>query len=213
MLARRIVLLTAIIALHATPAWGQTQDLRQIKLQAQEDCLSGKTDSGVALLAKLYALTGQPNYIYNQGRCYEQAARPEDAINKFREYLRVAKNASASERADAEKHIVECRALKAEQDREKQAAAAAMPQPAPMTAVPPVAAPSAAANPVPEATPGALDLSARPSAAEPTPIYKTWWFWTGIGAVVAAGAVTAVLLLNRSSGACDGASHTCLGVK
>jgi hypothetical protein len=30
---------------------------------------------------------------------------------------------------------------------------------------------------------------------EGTPIYKTWWFWTGIGAVVAGGVVATVLLL------------------
>lgn len=39
---------TALMALHAAPAWGQRQDVRQMMLQAQEDCLMGKTDSGLA---------------------------------------------------------------------------------------------------------------------------------------------------------------------
>jgi hypothetical protein len=48
--------------------------------------------------------------------------------------------------------------------------------------------------------PAGADLSARNEPApEParTPIYKTWWFWTGVGAVVA-GSVVTTLLLTRS---------------
>lgn len=209
-----LVLLTMSMGLHATPALGQGQDVRKMKLQAQEDCLSNKTDSGVAILAKLYTLTGQPNYIYNQGRCYEQAARPDDAINKFREYLRVAKNAPASERADAEKHIEECRTLKAEQEREKRtaaaAAAAAVAQPASATPPPDLtAAPPEASEPAP----AAIDLTAQ-TQAESSPLYAKWWFWTGIAAVVG-GAVTAYFLATRSTSqsACAIETYPCATIK
>jgi hypothetical protein len=39
-------------------------------------------------------------------------------------------------------------------------------------------------------------------------VYKRWWFWTGLGAVVAAGVVTAVVL---SSGSSKGIPGTKLG--
>jgi hypothetical protein len=38
---------------------------------------------------------------------------------------------------------------------------------------------------------------AAPGVAKEKPIYKKWWFWTGVGAVVAAGVVTAVVLGNE----------------
>ena len=43
--------------------------------------------------------------------------------------------------------------------------------------------------------PLAIDVS----EPEGTPVYATWWFWTGIGAAVAAGVVTAIVLSNGSS--------------
>jgi hypothetical protein len=106
MFARCLIALLAVASWLAEPAFGADKDPRII--QAQKDCLSGKTDSGVALLAEMYAETRNPNLIYNQARCYEQAARPEDALNRFREYLRVAKPISAGDRAVAEKHMEEC---------------------------------------------------------------------------------------------------------
>lgn len=44
--------------------------------------------------------------------------------------------------------------------------------------------------------PVGLDLTSRPvlEVQDSPPIYTTWWFWTGVGAVVVAGTVTAVVL-------------------
>jgi len=36
--------------------------------------------------------------------------------------------------------------------------------------------------------------STAPKSAGQAPVYKRWWFWTAIGAVVAGGVVTAVVL-------------------
>jgi hypothetical protein len=54
-----------------------------------------------------------------------------------------------------------------------------------------------------EAPPAGLNLTAQPAATpqvEASPFYTTWWFWTGVGAVVAAGTVTAVVLASRGGG-------------
>ena len=222
MVVRFLIPWIAVITCLSMPAFGRDQDPSEI--QARKDCLTGKPEDGVALLADLFAKTGNANFLYNQARCYQQNARPEDAINRFREYLRVAKDVTPAEKADVDKQIEDCRAVQAEQEREKEkkaAAGAASPvqPPATTTAQPEAAAPSlpvaTVENPVPQVTPGALDLTTEPATSEtqPDPIYKTWWFWTGAAAVVVAGTVTAIILSTRSSGACDGVSLACMGVK
>jgi hypothetical protein len=77
------------------------------------------------------------------------------------------------------------------------------PQPAP-TPPPPAAAfpvypaPAIGQEPAPMHE---LDLSQRPAAQEPSAgSGSLWWLWTGIGAVVAAGVVTAVILSTRNPG-------------
>ena len=114
-LAAYLVAAALYFLLGISSASGQPQDAREIR--AREDCLTGKVESGVKLLAELFAQTGNANFVYNQARCYEQNGRAEDAINRFREYLRVASGVSAEDRADVDRHIAECRALQSEQQR------------------------------------------------------------------------------------------------
>lgn len=78
---------------------------------ARKACLSGNVQKGVELLSDLFVTTENPVFIYNQGRCFEQNGRYEEAVNRFREYLRKAKNISAEDKADADKHIADCQAL------------------------------------------------------------------------------------------------------
>jgi hypothetical protein len=118
MVRRSSVTWTLAAMLWTSAAFGQPQDPREI--QARKDCLTGKVEAGVALLADLFAETSNPNFIYNQARCYEQNGRVEDAINRFREYLRVAKNITAEEKADVDQHIAGCRAMQAEQQAAKE---------------------------------------------------------------------------------------------
>lgn len=82
---------------------------------AKKACLSGDTDKGVGLLTDLYLDSNDPTYIFNQGRCYEQGRRYEDAIARFHEYIIKAKNASATDKEDTQKHIADCREMLAKQ--------------------------------------------------------------------------------------------------
>ncbi len=95
--------------------------------------MSGDYAKGVSILSGLFADTNDPTYIYNGGRCFEQNGRYEEAILRFREYLRKAKNASKEDRADAEKHIADCQALMGKKDNES-APAASEPGKPPLTA-------------------------------------------------------------------------------
>jgi hypothetical protein len=209
MLGRSLVLWMAAAILFASPAFAQRPDDPRVS-EARKDCLSGKVETGVALLAELYAETRDANLIFNQGRCYEQNGRPANAINSFREYLRVSPNITPNERAQVERHLAECQVLQAEQENKSAIVTPAPPVPTPS---PPSPAPMAPAPPVPApAAPAGLELSASPSPEVSQPVYKTWWFWTG-AAVVVAGAVTGILLANQSKGACDDIDFSCRGVR
>ena len=77
------------------------------QVQAKRACAAGRVEQGVELLAALCAETGDINSVYNQGRCYQQNGRVDQALNRFREYLRRATSLSPSERSEVQGFIDE----------------------------------------------------------------------------------------------------------
>ena len=124
-----------------------------------------------------------------------------EALTFYKNYLR--RKPDAANRDEVERRIQDLEKAEASQP----AAAAPVPTadasqpaagPAPVTAVPP-----ASTTETSQAAPAGVDLSARSEPTpEPvrTPIFKTWWFWTGVGAVVAGGVVTTLLLTRSKDG-------------
>jgi hypothetical protein len=179
--------LVASLAFLATVcAAGSAAGQEMSERAARKACMSGDYQKGVDILSDLFINTRDPAHIYNQGRCYEQNGRCEEAVNRFREYLRTAKNPTAEEKLDTEKHIRDCQGLLSQQQ-------------APSTPASVVARPTA---PV-EKTAAALPAGADVTAPAPQPVASsgsTWWIWAGVGALVVAGTVTAILLATRSGG-------------
>jgi len=146
-----------LIALAAAPAFAAS---KQASKQAQERnarkaCLGGDYNRGVNILADLFVSTKDPTYIFNQGRCFEQNHRYEDAISRFEEYLRVPDaNLSTEDRASAEKHIADCKEKLPEQPAKF----------APQVFVPPtsVATPEPKPNPEPS-TPVVVEPERQPA--------------------------------------------------
>jgi hypothetical protein len=101
----------------ALPA-ASAADTESREREAKRACLNGEVEVGMKLLTDLYVDTNEPTYIFNQARCFEQNSRYEDAIRRFREYLRKARRATAEDRADVEKHIADCQSLM-QKEREK----------------------------------------------------------------------------------------------
>jgi hypothetical protein len=184
-----VVCLASIAAMPS--ARGAARESRE--REARKACLLGDVAKGTEILADLFIDTGDATHIYNQGRCYEQNGQNEPAVLRFREYLRKAKGLPAADVESVERKIKD---LQKESAPPESAASAAS---APGSAAVPSAAPSAAAGPssdtlrLTQASPGA-------EAETRSPVYKTWWFWSGIGAVVTGAVVTAVLLSSSSSG-------------
>jgi tetratricopeptide (TPR) repeat protein len=143
-----------VLVALANPAYaGKLKPKTGREKAAQKACALGDYQQGVDILADLLVGSDDPNYIYNQGRCYEQNSRWEQAINRFREYLRKDASLSDSDRADVERHISECEKALA------QAAQAAQP----VAAAPAPVAPAETPAPAPAPPPVKPEVSATPA--------------------------------------------------
>ncbi len=149
---------------------------------AKTACLSGEYAKGVALLAELYVSTNDVIYLFNQGRCFEQNGKYEEAIVHFREYQR--KNVDVGNPPDraADRHIADCQALL---NKERGPGGASREAPG--------AAPAAPALPVAAEKP---ETSARAAEAVASASPGRGWRIAGIIATAtgAAGIVTGVFL-------------------
>jgi TolA-binding protein len=110
----RLLFLVAAFLLTARAVRAENIDVKE--RAARTACLSGDAAKGAALLAELFVATENPVFIYNQGRCFEQNHRYDDAIARFQEFLRVGKKLKKDEKIDAQKHIADCQELFAKQN-------------------------------------------------------------------------------------------------
>lgn len=114
---------------------------------AKTACMAGDVQKGVRLLAELYTASGDPIWIFNQGRCYQQNDQLTQALSRFKEFLRKSQGAPGEDVQDAQKYIAE---IEAELQRSQTAAKdAAKP---PLEATPTVSKTGGVA--APEANPG-----------------------------------------------------------
>jgi hypothetical protein len=194
------VLLTASVILFAT-ASARAANLEVRERQAKRACMLGDTKKGVELLTDLYLDTNDATYIFNQARCYEQNGQGAQAILRFQEYLRKEKKISPALADEVKKRIDGLQARSAGNDKAMQSDAV----PGSTLTRPPEPTQSSTASTIPSsAAPateslGIAQIGQAPEPQESPPAYKRWWFWTGIGAVVAGGVVTAVLLSSKSA--------------
>jgi hypothetical protein len=148
-------------------------------VEARRACAAGQVDRGVDLLASIVAESGDPGAVYNQARCYQQNGRTEDALHRFREYLRIGTTERPSERRKAERFIEE---LEAELE-----AKARRVGPPPSTPLP-AAAPPPTTEPPPTSNPTETIFPRDATTTSPEPYNSTLrWASYGAGAVGVAG--------------------------
>ncbi len=161
-----------------------------------------------------YTLMPLPGLLFNIGQCYRNLERPQEAINAFNLYLE--KSPNAGNRSGVEKLIAELVVVLREAKED-------LPPDDPKPADPiPVDTPSDDKDPLvedadpltgttdPDLNPDDTDkdpvvinaaATRTPDKTKPssgTPVYKKWWFWTIIGAVVVGGgAATGVYFATR----------------
>jgi len=144
----RLGLLTTILSILLAAPLVHAAGKESKERAARKACLSGDYAKGIEILSDLFIDTLDANFIFNQARCFEQNNRYEEAVGRFREYLRKATALSPEDKADTEKHIADCQALLGQKG-----AAEAKPEPAPPAPAP--TTPSAAPSPAPAAVPPA----------------------------------------------------------
>jgi hypothetical protein len=114
---RLLPILTSIALIALVPRPASAGRIEALERAAKKACLTGDATKGVSLLADLFIDTNDATYIFNQGRCFQQNNRFEEAIAKFREYIRKTGGSGAVDKL-AEKHIAECQALMGKKEPE-----------------------------------------------------------------------------------------------
>jgi hypothetical protein len=171
-----------------------------------------------------YRYVQDPVLLVNIGQCHYKLEQYDEALSFYKNYLRRAPQ--ASNRAEVEGKVAELEQLIAERHKTSPPAVSPGPasgprvEPPPTSPGPAASAPSGngarppspggssgssgGASPVllppPVVTPvdaPAVGLSTGADPGAPPPVYKRWWFWTGVGVAVAAGVVTAVAMSKR----------------
>jgi hypothetical protein len=172
------------IIFSALPASAETRQAKE--RTARKACLNGDFATGVSILSDLFIDTKDPTYIFNQGRCFEQNRRYQDAVARFEEYLRT--DLSPQSRTAGEKHLADCQ-QKLAQERESLS-----PQPAPVT--PPVPAFVPSPDPTAKTESAVAAVAESPVKAEPG--QRRWGLITGgiVTAAVGVGGVVTGLLFN-----------------
>ena len=109
---RMILLLPIFVFLPvlASSALAKPANRQAMEKAARKACLTGDYRKGVDMLADLFIDTKDTVYIFNQGRCFQQNHRWEDALDRFSEYLRKETNLPADEQAEVDRYIADCKA-------------------------------------------------------------------------------------------------------
>jgi len=173
------------------------------------------------------------SFYRNLGACYYYLNRPEPALSNLRQYLSRREKVAPRDKAVVDGWIVEMERLRARRQEDGSSAGPGAIVVPPVSPGPPeptvvVGPPNPDVSQPPRPlTPAAGEVGGSPAAvvlAKPIaplapvddgrPFYRTWLFWSGVGAVVLAGTATAFLIPRTTvSAACEPTSRACIGVK
>jgi len=170
-----------------------------------------KYASALQEFEQAYLAKPDASFLYNIAQCHRLMGSRVEAVRFYRRYINEAPN--AANRGVAEKHIKELETSLVDTPAPSGHSPPIIPPPGPSSSP---TSPSAIPAPAPSQAPasgsqslalqappppqtdvshtGAIPAEPSPSSSDDQPIYTKWWFWTGVGAVVVGGIVTALLL-------------------
>jgi tetratricopeptide (TPR) repeat protein len=198
--------MTPVIAPRVQAADGASESdsaARELFRKAEISFNLGKFPEALRDYQAAYEAKPLPGFLFNIAQCYRHMGNYERARFFYRRYL--ALDPKTPNRRLVTDLITEV-TQKMDSPPTPGAAAAASEATTPAPAVPTTAAEPAALALTPTAAGSAMATATPPSLmADPNmvtttpgptsrPVYKRWWFWTGIAAVVAGGVVATVLL-------------------
>lgn len=105
----RLLAYACVVCGTASPAFAKEKpDPAHVKA-AKKACITGDVSKGIDILGDLYVETNDITYVFNEGRCYQQNHRWEEALDRFEEYVRKSPNLEPSARAEVEGYIADCK--------------------------------------------------------------------------------------------------------
>jgi tetratricopeptide (TPR) repeat protein len=208
-----VVLLAAFFAWQGTAgaADPRTEKAREHYLQGDAFYKLDRYANALGEYEQAYISKPDPSFLYNIAQCHRLMGNRSEAVKFYRRYLKDAP--AAPNREVADKHIKDLEAsLAATPEDPNHGRTAAL---LPVTTPPPISplqptspasstrpagtmpAPAALALAPQQPPPGSSDATlgaqaapaVNPSSDDTRPVYTKWWFWTGVGAVVAGGVI------------------------
>lgn len=139
----------------------------------------GQFEEAISEFRKGYEQKGDPAFLLNIGEAYRQLGAHEKALFFYRRYLSAMPD--APNRADIDQKVAALEKLVAAQQRAGASPVAPQPLPPRLAEAPP---------PPPS---GELEVASHPPPP-PGPFWHRWWFWAGVGGVVAGGIAVGLLV-------------------
>ena len=188
--------LVAWVALAAAAPPDSEADARKAFEEGQKYYNLGKFERAIELYEKAYELTPKAGLLFNIAQAHRLNKTYERARFFYQSFLRNMPD--AVNRAEVEERIAEMTRLIEAQPKEPQPSVEPQPSSSPV----PVMVPTpevVARTVVPESGPGVPEAPRDRSR----PIYKKWWFWAGVSAVVIGATVVALTVPGGGSDAPD----------
>lgn len=189
----RACAVVAIVCLWTLPVYANnTDEARDHYERASAHFAVGEFADAAEEYQAAYKLKPDPALLYNAAQAYRLAGNNEKALVLYRNYLQFYPNQSNAD--DVRAQIAKLREALAAVNSAKTAppTGTVEPKTQKIAPQPETSAPNATAPLTPA-------VEREHAANEPArvPIYKRWWLWTAVGAVVVAGAVVAIVFASR----------------
>lgn len=195
--SRRQVALVAALSLYAPSVNADESRARELFGRGLELYRQQHFAEALAAFRQAYAQAERPNIALNIAQCYRKLNRPKEAIRYYRLYIRQwdARNPGQPSpyQAEVAQHLTRLQHQLAQAKADRSEAARTGEAPSPQRGSESLGVPTLQKRT--GALPALAGTSAVPpqSIEKPRPLYKRWWFWAAVGAVLASTAAVAIV--------------------
>lgn len=193
----RITIAVLIFSLTSPALADSTDDARHHYDKATAHFAVGEFAEAATEYQAAFKAKPDPALLYDAAQAYRLANNPEKALILYRNYLQLYPNQPNTTEVQAQ--IEKLREAIAAADKAKTAPPTGTTAPKRIEHESQQASHPEASSTTPALAGGSVS-TASDHRAKKVPLYKRWWLWTAVGAVVAGGAVLAIVLSTKSSG-------------
>jgi outer membrane protein assembly factor BamD (BamD/ComL family) len=191
------LLVVASFFAGAGPAWGQVTNSPEGKAKAREIFRTatqhydlGEFEEALRDFKEAYRHYEEPIFLFNVGQCHRQLGQKSEAVRFFKTYLAKSPNAPNKNEVMAMINKLED-ALEQEHALQSGRPTGTLAPPESRLESKPPSTSQPESKPEPQQpTPAQTSTATQTQVVEKkpeTPVYKKWWLWTAVGAVVVVG--------------------------